>query len=102
MKDEYYKFDADRPLESGSEDRLMFTPLAQRLADSLINERSLDGFVIGIEGGWGSQKSTLINLTIEALRKASPHTQIIKFSPWLIRNRDALVEFLFKEFDVAA
>ncbi len=95
------QFDADRPLDSGAGDRLGFTPLAQRLADSLINQRSLDGFVIGIEGGWGSGKSTLINLTIEALRESSPETQIIKFAPWLIRNRDALVESLFKELDVA-
>jgi hypothetical protein len=58
--------------------------------------------VFGIEGKWGSGKSTLINLTIEALKTHSDDApEIISFSPWLVGERDELLHTLFDELATA-
>lgn len=69
--------DADRPIKTATEDRLGFAPVAERLAETILDQSARDGLVFGIEGEWGSGKSTLINLTISALRNAAPAPEII-------------------------
>jgi hypothetical protein len=89
----------DRPVVVGSEDRLGFTALAQRLAPALVDQASSDGLVIGIEGKWGSGKSSLLNLTVQALETLPAETKpiIVPFQPWLIGDRDALLTSLFAD-----
>ncbi len=57
------------------------------------------GFVFGIEGAWGSGKSSLINLTQKQLRQrpncSTP--QIIEFRPWLVGKREDLLKELFNQ-----
>lgn len=96
---------ADRPLDptSGELDRLGFHPLAERLADAIISDASADGLVMGIEGSWGSGKSSLTALTKHALAARSDEQRpvVIDFRPWLIGNRDALLAALFGELQKA-
>src|ERR1700733_7561335 len=95
--------DADRPLASREKDRLGFAPIAERLAKAIAEQRSPSGFVFGIEGRWGSGKTTLINFTIEALRKlGSKAPEIVTFSPWLVGDREELLASLFDELASAA
>src|ERR1700733_9492589 len=95
--------DADRPLASREKDRLGFAPIAERLAKAIAEQRSPSGFVFGIEGRWGSGKTTLINLTIEALRTlGSEAPEIVTFSPWLVGDREELLASLFDELASAA
>jgi len=85
------------------DDRLGFSPVAEHLARAIVDQTAKDGLVFGIEGKWGSGKSTLINLTIDALRRhgdAAP--EIVQFSPWLVGNRDDLLRHLFDELADAA
>lgn len=89
----------DRALSSGDQDRLGFREVAKRVATSLVDRASEDGFVIGLEGAWGSGKSSLLFLIEEELSKL-PEDQrsvVINFRPWLIGNRDALIKSLFDE-----
>src|SRR5262245_58625438 len=95
--------DGDRPITQRKDDRLGFSPIAEQLALAIAGHSAREGFVFGIQGTWGSGKSSLINLTIEALKThgdAAP--EVIVFSPWLVGDRDELLLSLFNELADAA
>ncbi len=89
----------ERALRSEDEDKLGFRDVAKRIASSLVDRASEDGLVIGIEGTWGSGKSSLLFLIVEELGKLPKGLEptVISFQPWLIGKRDALIESLFGE-----
>ncbi len=95
-----YPIKGDRPLGTGDKDQLGFREVAARIASSLVDHRSDNGLVIGLEGAWGSGKSSLLYLIEDELGKFSEDQQpiIINFRPWLIGNRDALMDSLFGDF----
>jgi predicted KAP-like P-loop ATPase len=97
--DQNHSIKGDRALSSGDEDRLGFREVAKRIAISLVDRASEDGFVIGLEGAWGSGKSSLLFLIREELGKLPKDREptVIDFRPWLISNRDALMTSLFGE-----
>lgn len=95
--------DGDRPIGRLEDDRLGFGPVAEYLARAIVDQAAKEGLVFGIEGKWGSGKSTLINLTIDALRRhGDTAPEIVPFSPWLVGNRDELLLHLFDELANAA
>jgi len=95
--------DADRPIRRHEEDRLGFSPVAEHLARVIVDQSAKDGLVFGIEGKWGSGKSTLVNLTIDTLKRLTTNPpEIIEFSPWLVGVRDDLLHHLFDELATAA
>ncbi|MCR4524670.1 MULTISPECIES: KAP family NTPase [Bosea] len=57
--------------------------------------------VIGVEGRWGSGKSSLVNMTVAALRASISAAEVIEFKPWLIGDRDSLLLALFTELAIA-
>jgi predicted KAP-like P-loop ATPase len=87
----------DRALSSSDSDRLGFREVAKRIAASLIDQASQDGFVVGIEGAWGSGKSSLLFLIAEELERmpSAQRPSVINFRPWLIGNRESLITGLF-------
>ncbi len=89
----------DRALASGDEDKLGFRDVAKRIATSLVDRATEDGLVVGIEGAWGSGKSSLMFLIGEELKRLpmSKEPTVIDFRPWLVGNRDALITSLFGE-----
>jgi predicted KAP-like P-loop ATPase len=89
----------DRALGTGDEDRLGFRDVAKRIAVSLVDRATEDGLVVGLEGPWGSGKSSLLFLIDDELEKLPENIKptTIKFRPWLIGNRDALIAGLFIE-----
>jgi predicted KAP-like P-loop ATPase len=98
-RDQNYSIKGDRALGSGDEDKLGFREVAERIATSLVDRASENGLVIGIEGAWGSGKSSLLFLIGDELGKLPKDQQptVINFRPWLIGNRDALITSLFGE-----
>lgn len=87
----------DRALRHGDTDMLGFRNIAVQVATALANHASDSGLVVGIEGAWGSGKSSLLFLIEEELGKLPAETRptIINFRPWLVGNRDALLKNLF-------
>ena len=87
----------DRAIQRGQDDRLGYRDVANRIALSLVDHGCDGGLVIGIEGAWGSGKSSLLGLIEEALGKLPTDKQptVINFRPWLVGNRDALLTSLF-------
>jgi predicted KAP-like P-loop ATPase len=97
--DQNYSVRGDRALNSGDEDKLGFREVAKRIATSVVDRASEDGLVIGVEGAWGSGKSSLLFLIADELGKLPEDRKptVINFRPWLIGNRDALITVLFGE-----
>lgn len=95
-------FHGDRLIETPSEDRLGFEPAASHVAAAIHKMTSPDGFVIGIEGEWGSGKSSFINLASDAFRESTDAPEIVRFLPWLISSREGLLTELFTEITKAA
>lgn len=100
MADEQrYSVKGDQPLGSGDEDKLGFREVAKRITTSLVDHLSDGGLVVGLNGAWGSGKSSLLFLIEEELGKlpVDRKPSLINFRPWLIGNRDALITNLFSE-----
>lgn len=92
------QFDPDRPQRMANRDRLGFRILAKRLAASMLRQSPTEGYVIGIEGTWGSGKTTLINFLLEELRAdTSNPPQTVKFDPWVVGEKDRMLAELMAD-----
>lgn len=80
----------DQPAEDDAFGR---EPFAKNLARSLVLPNNSPGLVVGIEGEWGSGKSTLIGFIARNLRE-NKRTIVIDFNPWMVSTTGALVEAL--------
>lgn len=89
----------EHALREGEKDRLGFAEVANRVANSIIDRASKDGLVIGIDGEWGSGKSSLLHLIERALGQLpeGERPTVINFRPWLVGDRDALLTTLFSD-----
>lgn len=87
-------FNPDRPIHRDEEDRLGFSRIAENLATSVISSGTEDGLVIGIQGGWGSGKSSILNLLCNHVEKKHAAASVIRFEPWVIGDRDNMVSTL--------
>lgn len=71
---------------------------AEQLAHLLVLPPSSPGIVIGIEGEWGSGKTTIVRYIVEHLRKQTEGAPIVvEFNPWMLAGADAMVEALLTE-----
>lgn len=83
------------PVVKAEDDRYGFTAIADGLARSICELDENISTVIGIEGKWGSGKTSLLNLLTDQLRKQVPATtEIVPFSPWLISPDESPVTSL--------
>lgn len=72
------------PVLKAEDDRYGYTVIAKGLARSISALDENVSTVIGIEGQWGSGKTSLLNLLTEQLKSQVPaNTQIVVFSPWV-------------------
>lgn len=95
-------FDADRPIMSSDQDRLGRSVFATYLARCMLDHTSPESLVIGLEGGWGSGKTSIINLVLEEVRFASSNMLdaekpiILNFSPWSYSGQGQLIYGFFR------
>ncbi len=89
----------DAPITEPGQDWLGFGELARHLAGAFLRNDLSGGLVVGIEGEWGSGKSSLANLALDMLGKSDNAPSIVRFSPWIVGNRSELLRELFLEFD---
>jgi predicted KAP-like P-loop ATPase len=93
---------ADRPITSKSDDRLNRSAFAEAIAQVIWQWRSKPSLVIGLFGSWGSGKSSIKNLVVEALRdKDGEKIPIVEFSPWQVSGQEILFEVFFREIGEA-
>lgn len=89
----------DHPIETPTEDRFGVDPFARALAASVRMMKSPHGAVIGLNGPWGSGKSSAVNLCKYHLNEAVQANElaIIDFACWWFRGEDALALAFFRE-----
>lgn len=91
----------DRPAESDALGRSHF---AKSLAKALLFVSAGEGLVVGIEGGWGSGKSTIIGFVKKELPRcgvAELPPIVVDFNPWMVSNTGALVDALVTQIAAA-
>lgn len=88
----------DNAKTSINEDQFGLEKVTRSLAAVLLYRVTVPGYAIGIEGQWGSGKTSLANFVVEEIRKKkSSFHKVIVFDPWLIGKRDALLAAFFRE-----
>lgn len=91
----------DQPITTPAEDRFGINPFARALATSIRKLKSPAGSVIGLNGPWGSGKSSAVNLVRHHLAGAvkAEEMVIINFACWWFRGEDALALAFFRELN---
>lgn len=95
-------FDADRPILASEQDRLGRATFAKYLARCILDHKDTESLVIGLYGGWGVGKTSVINLMLEELRFAASNMFddekpiILNFSPWSYSGQNQLVYSFFR------
>lgn len=85
----------DQSVTHPEQDRYGFRHVATQLAQSIQAVGREGSAVIGIEGAWGSGKTSLLNLLRKALdEKKEDNTFVLNISPWLDGGGTTLVESL--------
>jgi predicted KAP-like P-loop ATPase len=83
-----YRLLGDQPSTSGS-DALGFHDVVERLSELVITSRASSPFTLGIDGGWGSGKSSLMMcLKLDLDRRDDVET--VWFNAWTAEGKDVL------------
>lgn len=91
-------FLSDAPIQSVAEDRYERTAIAAKIASAIRNITSDESFVVGLSGEWGSGKTSLVNMACDYLESPTDGTaavSVVKFNPWLIETKEALLGSFF-------
>lgn len=100
-------FDADRPITTKDHDRLNRTVFAEYLARCILDHKRPDSLSIGLYGGPGSGKTSIIHLLVEELLSASANMLederpiILNFSPWSYSGQNRLIYHFFRRLSSA-
>lgn len=95
-------FDADRPIQKSSQDRLNRSTFSKYLARCMLDHANPQSLVIGLHGGWGVGKTSIINMAIEELHFAASNLEdqqkpiILNFSPWSYSGQNQLIYSFFR------
>ncbi|NVN55242.1 AAA family ATPase [bacterium Scap17] len=93
-----FKFEIDKPLDSQNSleyDKLNRKSYVENIT-KLLQKNQQPGLVISIEGEWGSGKSSLLAMIEEILHR-DEQCHIVKFNPWSIGNKEALLMSFFEQ-----
>ena len=87
----------DQAISLPDEDKLGRYPFAQKLARDLSRWKGKQSIVVGLNGKWGSGKSSVKNLILHALEKDGSPLEYIQFNPWLTSGEEAITKSFFDE-----
>ncbi|MDE0531040.1 MAG: P-loop NTPase fold protein [Albidovulum sp.] len=98
----------DRPIVNDKQDVLGYGQLAATLGSTILALPNTSTLAVGIDGVWGSGKSSILQLLCKYLQATSKDASskgvgliVVPFSPWLISNRTALISEFFEQLDKA-
>lgn len=94
-KEKNNKYNSDKPINSIEEDLLGRASFSKQLGESLLDYSGEDTFVVGLFGGWGTGKTSVINMVLEEIENNTDGDEkqpiIVRFSPWNYSSHDDLV-----------
>ncbi len=94
-----HSYTADKPIVSKTQDLLGRVKFAQELANDLEMWDGEDSLVIALYGPWGSGKTSVKNMLLEALqRKGRPS---MEFNPWQFSGTGSISIAFFRELGIA-
>lgn len=82
------RFDTDQTNRKDAFGRTLFATSIARQLNEISRE---SGFVIGIEGEWGSGKTFLLDLIRSELGKQSSKPIVVDLNPWLISGTESVI-----------
>lgn len=83
------------PVDDIEFDKLGFKDKAEEIASFINTFPSYLPYSIGINGSWGSGKSTMLNFIEKSLNNEK--CSVIRFNPWMATDPDSLIKNLFEE-----
>ena len=92
---------SDEAVVNAKDDRLGFAATAHHLASAFLQNDLSRGFVVGVEGPWGSGKSSLVNMALDELEKKEEGPRVVRFAPWLVGSRNELLTQFFADLEPA-
>jgi predicted KAP-like P-loop ATPase len=89
----------DAPISKPEDDLYGIEPFARVLAKSIADMKAPEGIVIGVNGVWGSGKTSALGLVRHHLdaNVMNDEVVIIDFSPWWFTSQEALIRGFFQE-----
>lgn len=92
-------FDIDVAIKNEDADILNRGNFAEKLAKSIIDYSEPYPLTIGLNGSWGSGKTSIINLTLNYIKKVNEGDNyvIVHFNPWFFSNQKNLFLQFFKQ-----
>lgn len=84
----------DSPIKYERQDKLNRAKFAQSVSKSIIKTRKgNNSIVIGLMGGWGTGKSSILNL----IENSMTDVNIVRFNPWNYYSQQTLFTSFFDE-----
>ena len=106
------RLNPDQPKTTKKQDALGFSDSAESMAKNILDGKYPKGFVIGIDGNWGSGKTSFINFvreslkeqyaeflkeqSDESLKELPKEFRVLEFNPWLHSSHENLIAAYFK------
>lgn len=95
------RFSADRPIPARDADRLSRRDFAETIAAAVRGWGGRDSLVIAIYGPWGSGKTSIKNMIVDALKEAKDGPIVAEFNPWQFGSRERLSEAFFDQIGIS-
>jgi predicted KAP-like P-loop ATPase len=95
-------FDADRPITKNSQDLLNRSTFAKYLARCILDHKDYESLVVGLYGGWGVGKTSIINMVLEELNFAATNLEdrekpiVMNFNTWSYSGQNQLIYSFFR------
>lgn len=97
-------FLTDKPITCKAEDQIQRSGFAENLARTLLYSPSSDTLVVGLQGSWGTGKTSLLHMmkeTISVETQDSPDKPILfDFNPWNYAGQQQLISMFFEELSL--
>jgi hypothetical protein len=84
----------DKPKTAIEDDEFGLSDVVRALSETVGSDLSPSGYVLGVEGAWGSGKSSYANFVAQRIEKAVGTARVLRFDPWLIGERTAFLSSL--------
>jgi predicted KAP-like P-loop ATPase len=93
----------DTPITTPDDDHFGIDPFALALAKAISAMQAPQGVVIGINGPWGSGKTSALNLIVYHLESLIQEQKIkvVRFSPWWLSSTEAIIAAFLSDLEAA-